>query len=213
MRKTIGYLPWLALAAAALLIFGFVVFATSATQEAGRINQKADAIVVLTGGGNRIVQAGRLLSEGRAGRLLISGVNRKASLADIRRLSRLSPKLFKCCVEVGYEAQDTIGNAVETRQWVKRIGIKRLIVVTSSYHMPRSLTELRRELPNIELVPYPIVPRGLREKPWWLNYELTRILAAEYLKLVPAAVRFAAARIARPFVASQGTADVGLGAQ
>ncbi|MFM1814479.1 MAG: putative exported protein [Pseudomonadota bacterium] len=198
----------LAVGLTALLLFGFVLFAVSASHEPDRAPPRSDAIVVLTGAGNRITVGGRLLAERRAGRLLISGVNRKTSLADVFRLARLERETFRCCVELGYEAQDTVGNAVETQKWVRRLGIRRLIVVTSSYHMPRSLTELRGALPDTELIPYPVVPPSLKLKPWWLSYTTTRTLLAEYLKLLPAAARFAAARVLKPFSGSHETANV-----
>ena len=39
---------------------------------------------------------------------------------DIYRKSGLSPELFECCVDVGYAAHDTTGNAEETKAWADR---------------------------------------------------------------------------------------------
>lgn len=198
MKRAARYLAGVSAVAVALLFFGFVMFANSATHDVRAAGLKADGIVVLTGGGNRIVVAGRLLADRRGRRLLISGVNRKASIADLRKLSGLDDVTFRCCVEVGYEAQDTIGNAEETRKWAQRFGMNRLIVVTSSYHMLRSLMELRAALPHSEFIAYPVVPTSLRDKPWWLSFSLTRTLAAEYLKLLPAAARLVFSQLLTP---------------
>lgn len=208
MKRAAQYFAGTIAVAAALLLFGFILFAVRATQEVQTTGMKADAIVVLTGAGNRILVGGQLLARRHAERLLISGVNRKVSVADVRRLSGLDDATFRCCVDIGYEAQDTIGNAEETRKWVQRLGVRRLIVVTSSYHMPRSLTELRAALPQTELLPCPVVPRALVDRPWWTSFSVTRTLAAEYLKLLPAAARFAVIRLLHPFKSDATSANV-----
>ncbi len=199
MRTRRRYILAILATAIGLFCAGFVMFALSASREAAPIAKPADGIVVLTGGGGRIAVGAKLLASGHAHRLLISGVNRRTRPADIRRLAKLGSSLFQCCVDIGYEARNTIGNAMETRKWVKQFGVRRLIVVTSSYHMLRSLTELRAALPSTDLVPYPVVPPSLKQKPWWLSMKNTRTLAAEYLKLMPAAARYAVARLLQPF--------------
>ena len=50
-----------------------------------------------------------------ASRLLISGVNRMTTREDLYRKSGLTPALFACCVDIGYDAHDTSGNAEETK--------------------------------------------------------------------------------------------------
>ncbi|MGE0023142.1 MAG: YdcF family protein, partial [Hyphomicrobium sp.] len=97
----------------------------------------------------------------------------------------------------------------ETRRWAEALGYDRLIVVTASYHMPRSLAELAREMPNIELLPHPVAPDGLRRKVWWLDSTTTRLLASEYIKFLPAAFRLAVARGMTPWQATAVTASSG----
>jgi uncharacterized SAM-binding protein YcdF (DUF218 family) len=179
----------------ALLLGGFVLFANVATRRAPAQLPRADGIVVLTGGGQRIETAIHLLREGSGRRLLISGVNRQTTREEVRRLVSPAGALFDCCVDIGYEALDTAGNADETRAWVERHAYAGLIVVTASYHMPRSLAEIGRALPGVRLVPYPVVPKGLQLEPWWLHYGATRILASEYLKFLPSALRYATSRL------------------
>jgi uncharacterized SAM-binding protein YcdF (DUF218 family) len=184
---------------ATLLAFagGFVLFTSVVARYTPGANERADAIVVLTGGELRLAVAAKLLREGRGGRLLISGVNRQTSLEDLKRISGLPDRLFNCCVDVDYAAHTTSGNADETKAWAKARGYKRLIVVTSSYHMPRSLTELRRTLPGVDLFPHPVVSNKLQPRRWWADPYTARVLFSEYVKFLPSAARYAVARLAR----------------
>lgn len=179
----------------AAFALGFVAFALVVMRTPDPTVAKADGIVVLTGGDIRIHEGARLLREGRAGRLLISGVNKHTGRQDVLKISGLGAQQFNCCVDLGYTALDTIGNAYETRSWAEAMRFESLIVVTSSYHMPRSIAELARELPNTTLIAHPVQPPGFTEGAWWLRPRTTRILASEYVKFLPAAARYAASRM------------------
>lgn len=185
--------------AAALVGIGFLLFAAAATRPPPELPPKADGIVALTGTQQRIAVAAKLLSTGQAKRLLVTGINRQATRGEIRRLTGLDAALFDCCVDLGYEAQNTIGNAEETSAWIKQHGFSTLIVVTSSYHMPRSLVELGRVMPNVTLIPYPVVSESFRRGDWWMRPGLVRLLAAEYVKFLPSAARFVLARLVHSF--------------
>jgi uncharacterized SAM-binding protein YcdF (DUF218 family) len=193
-RISKAFVLLLALGGAAL-VFGFVLFAVSVTREDAAGWDKADGIVVLTGGDNRIEAGAKLLTEGRARRMLISGVNRKVSREEMQRLLAIDKRLFNCCVDLGYEALDTVGNADETRTWANSNGYARLIIVTSRYHMPRSLAELALVMPGVTLLPYAVTPRRFPDTAWWLHPMTTRLLLSEYLKFLPAVARLTAQRI------------------
>ena len=182
--------------AVALFAFfgGFVIFASSIAHYAPAVGLQADGIVVLTGGEHRLSEAARLLAEGRGTRLLISGVNRATTRHDLHRKSGLSTAMFER-VDVGYAAHDTSGNADETKAWAAAHGFSRLIIVTSSYHMPRSLIELGRAMPATALVPYPVVSGNFRTERWWMHGATARLLFFEYLKFLPSAARFCVARL------------------
>jgi uncharacterized SAM-binding protein YcdF (DUF218 family) len=174
---------------------GFVVFASSVNRYTTGAGARAEGIVVLTGGEHRLREAARLLAEGRGKRLLISGANRMASRDDLHAKSGLSAELFECCVDIGYDALTTSGNAEETKAWARDKGYGRLILVTSSYHMPRSLIELGRAMPEVALVPYPVVSRNFRTERWWMHAGTARLLFTEYLKFLPSAARLGVARL------------------
>ncbi len=165
---------------------GFLYFLSVIDDEAAPDVHSADGIVVLTGGEARIPEAIKLLSQGKGHRLLISGVNPSTTRGELVSLSPNSRDWFSCCIDVGHAARDTIGNAEETRAWVEQRGFKSLIVVTASYHMPRSIAELRRALPDAELIPYPVKPGNLHVNSWWAHSGTLRFLVMEYVKFVPA---------------------------
>jgi uncharacterized SAM-binding protein YcdF (DUF218 family) len=184
-------------AIAVAFVAGFFVFASGVAQRTPNTVERADGIVVLTGGSHRLAEAAKLLADGHGKRLLISGVNRVTSGDDLLRKTGLSRELFETRVDIGYEAQDTPGNAQETMEWVHGQGFRKLIIVTSSYHMPRSLTELGRAMPEITFVPYPVVPQGLRKERWWRDPTMARLLLSEYVKFLPSAARFGVVRLLR----------------
>lgn len=174
-----------AVALSVALLAGFGFFIQLIASESHGNSAKADAIVVLTGGEARIPEAVKLLAEGRGQRLLISGVNPITTRNELARLTPYSKKWFSCCIDVDQIARDTIGNAEETRQWVDKLQFRSLIVVTASYHMPRSLAELRRAMPDLEFIPHPVTPNNLRLDEWWAHSGTLELLAMEYIKFVP----------------------------
>lgn len=195
MDRNARSLVYAGAAGATLLLAGFLVFAASAVRPPSQAKVIADGIVVLTGAERRIEAGLKLLREGSGGRLLISGMNPRTSPSDVLRHAGATDALAPCCIDFGYEAQDTVGNAVETKAWVERHGFSRLVVVTSSYHMPRSLTELALALPGVEFVAHPVMPRTLGQGAWWLRPYAARVLVTEYFKLLPTYARYAARQL------------------
>ena len=145
---------------------------------------RADGIVVLTGAGsNERIEAGvRLLEDGKGRRVLVSGVNREATREDIRKVGRAARRLYDCCVDLGYAAATTLGNARETDEWARAMRFHRLIVVTADYHMPRAMLELRTGLPGLELTPYPIPTSVVDARRWWRTGGGARLMMVEYTK-------------------------------
>ena len=178
-----------ALACAGLAI-GFVSFLRQIEQQPVTRVAHAQGMIVLTGGTARIGDAIELFSRGYADRLLITGVNQAITKSEIARLNPRSRDLIECCVDLGYEALNTIGNAREARVWAQQHRIApSLIVVTSNYHMPRAMAEFRRELPGYDLQAYPVVTLRMRDADWWRSLHAARLLGTEYLKFLVALAR------------------------
>jgi uncharacterized SAM-binding protein YcdF (DUF218 family) len=139
----------------------------------------------------------KLLAEGKAKRVLITGVNRTTTTEELKQLASHGDEYFTCCVDIDKEARNTIDNATETSQWVALHRYGSVIVVTSNYHMPRALAELARVMPGVRLIPYPVVDNNVHLDPWWSYPGTTKLLLSEYLKYLPALGRLGATDLVR----------------
>ena len=172
-----------------LLCIGFAFFIShiEALSDA-EAPRDADAIIVLTGGQSRIETGVELLREGKGRRLLISGVHPDTSLSQIRRAVGANRDIFGCCVDIDKAALDTVGNAEQAGAWARRYGFRSVIVVTSYYHMPRSLLEMRRKLPDIDIRPAFVLP-ATRHSPWFADAEALRVVVPDSFKYLVAILR------------------------
>lgn len=191
-----GFIRWIgfltvtaAIVGALALTGGFFWFAAQIADSEVTLNRNADGIVALTGAAARIPDAIELLASERGKRLLITGVHRATSASEIARLTPLYSKYFDCCIDLDRSALNTFGNALETKRWTREHNFTALIVVTSNWHMPRALAEIAHQLPDVTLIPYPVISEKVRTEPWWESISTTRFLVAEYLKYLFALVR------------------------
>ena len=149
---------WLAAAFGGVLgmwVLGLVWFLGIASRQT-LLPPHADAIVVLTGGHDRLEVALRLLAGGAADRLFVSGVGEKTDLAILAHRVGVNPGPLEHTVTLGHAAHSTRGNALETAAWAREHEVSSLLVVTTWFHMPRALAELRRVMPTVPVYAYPI---------------------------------------------------------
>ena len=175
--------------AAVLLLWlaGFAWFLHLAARPSS-LDPHADGIVALTGGADRVRTALRLLVAGAGGKLLVSGIGGGADLADLTRRARLDPRPLAPRITLGRGATSTRGNALEAAAWVRAQHLRSVIVVTGFYHMPRALTEFRRALPDIRLVPVSVRPPRLRRWDGLTTWVGLRLMVEEYMKFLAAQI-------------------------
>lgn len=186
--RAIRYVLWAAALGLVLLAGGFLLF-TQSLERREIAPEPAEGVVALTGGKDRIGEAFELLVDGKAKRLLISGVNPSTKAAELQRLVPHGDEYFPCCVDLGRAALDTRGNAIETAEWAKKHGFSSVIVVTSTYHMPRTLIEFSRAMPGVKLVPFGVVSPNVNVEDWWSHATTRKLLFSEYMKYLNALIR------------------------
>lgn len=164
---------------------GFVWFVRAASRPAPP-PPHADGIVAFTGGAARVETALHMLADGRADRLLLSGVGGGAELGDLAMRARVAPEPLASRVTLGRTALSTRGNAAETAAWARANGVRSLIVVTAFYHMPRALAELHRALPEVRLFPQPVLSGEAPGASGPGQRVPLRLLAEEYTKFLAA---------------------------
>ncbi len=162
-----------------LWVAGFISFYAS-TYNHGAPKIRTDAIVVLTGGPDRVNAGLDLLDAGKAETLFISGVYESVSIQALLRLWRDDVEEPPCCIMLGHEAANTTGNAAEVRKWVTQSDVRSIRLITASYHMPRALIRFRHALPDIEIVPHPLYSRDIRRN----SFAFWRLLVQEYNKML-----------------------------
>lgn len=176
-------------------LLGFLAFTAAIPRAVRDTTTRADAIVVLTGGRDRLAEAFRLLDAGMAPRLLITGVAQGVSLPQVieglgdNRDAAPSAALQTCCITLGYEAGNTVGNAAESAAWVEANKVRSVRLVTANYHIQRSRLEFRRTLPEIELILNPVYPPEVQDGFWFVKPRLLGLLAGEYHKFIGAWMR------------------------
>ena len=163
---------------------GLILFTRIIPSAPEQTNKTTQGIVIFTGGKMRLKEALTLFKQEKGTYLLISGVNPQTTLPDL-----LPGQADKTNITLDYKALDTKGNARETAKWVKKHSIKNFRLITSNYHMPRSLLELRYLLPDVEIVSHPVVGESFLEEKWWLNTNTLSLVIQEYNKFLFAFIR------------------------
>lgn len=168
---------------------GLIRFAHTIPDDVVDDTTAADAIVVLTGGSERLATGLRLLAERKGERVFISGVHPGVPVADLLRVAGIPASAADSRIETGYGARDTAGNAEETATWMRGRGYHSLRLVTGSYHMPRSLLEFQNALPEALVIPHPVFPHRVHQDAWWRSPGTAALIVTEYSKYLFATAR------------------------
>ncbi len=175
---------------AALWVGGFMVFTASIyfmsePKDSAKDHNHIDGAIVLTGGSNRVSRGLDLLSEGRIENLLVSGVHKDVEIRDIMNVWSKKDDAPPCCITLGREAGNTIGNAQEAKKWIEHNHFKQVYLITANYHMARSLLEFNHQIPKVKIIPFPVKPENFdyRQRIFW------RTSFVEYHKLLMTLLR------------------------
>lgn len=125
-------------------LLGFAAFMLSLGRPLDNVT--TDAIVVPTGSAGRIDRGIKLIQAKAAGRMLVTGVARDVRPHELAAQYDAPPRLFDCCIDLGFEAVDTRSNANETAAWVNNRQVRSVRLVTSDWHMARAKLELEHAL-------------------------------------------------------------------
>jgi uncharacterized SAM-binding protein YcdF (DUF218 family) len=200
-RKSVGVVTRTFLVILAVLLpiaGGFVHFVTALPPLTTDMSQ-TDAIVVLTGGGDRIPAALTLLQEGKAKKLFVSGVHKGVDVDALLRIdgapSQKPDATLAKRIDLGDMAADTFGNSVESVAWMRANNFKSLRLVTADYHIRRALIEFHMEAPDLVIVPNPIHPTGIVDGRWWRDRATVSLLLGEYGKYLIVRWRFLLTRL------------------
>ena len=166
---------------------GLAWFAEASREASDRPDLTTEAIVVPTGGSGRLEEGLSLLESGLAQMLFVTGVGEGVERAELRESH--DSALWACCVELGYEAEDTEANAREAAAWMESRSFTSLRLVTSGYHMLRATMEFRSAMPNATLVAHPVFPEHVKVEHWWRYRGTAALIASEFTKYLWALAR------------------------
>lgn len=151
--------------------------------------EATDAIVVLTGGSERLTTGLELLNAGKGKKLFISGVHPGLTLDHLLINQPVPQNLRSCCIILGHAAESTLGNADETLTWMTIENYHTMRLVTANYHMPRSLLIFRSAMPETLIIPHPVTPDSVKLHVWWRRPGTASLLVTEYNKYLLAVMR------------------------
>jgi uncharacterized SAM-binding protein YcdF (DUF218 family) len=192
LRRILSLWPWSPLFLFVLWLAGLIVFAADIPRQLEDSTTHTDAIIVLTGGSERVETGLSLLRQGLGDKLFVSGVYRGIDVAELLHLARQKPDQVECCIVLGHAADNTIGNAAETADWMKQEGYHSLRLVTGNYHMRRSLSEFRYAMPGVTIIAHPVFPDAVKRDQWWLWPGTAHLIIGEYSKFLLGQLRHAA---------------------
>jgi uncharacterized SAM-binding protein YcdF (DUF218 family) len=172
-----------------LWFFGLLNFIQIIPTKLTNEDPVSDAIVVLTGGSDRLKQGLQLLSKKKASKLLVSGVYRGNDVKRLLQVQQYNPSEVLCCISLGYAATSTEGNAIETADWIKRNSFNSITLVTASYHMPRSLMLFKHNMPEVKIIAHPVFPPQFKLEQWWTKSRTASLIISEYLKYTVVSIK------------------------
>ena len=165
-------------------VIGLVIFIYSIPSKKDPINlEGTEAIVVLTGGSMRIEEGFNIFYTSDAKKILVSGVGSGVKINDLKKIVKeigQDGKIDHEKIVLGSIAKNTASNAKEAKIFMSLNNFKSLRLVTSNYHIKRSLLVFKNQMPGIRIIPHPVCSDNFKK-----NKQDSILLAInEYNKLI-----------------------------
>ena len=167
-----------------LISFNFIIQTNYSYKNLSK--ESSDYVVVATGGSNRLKKGLDLMRKNFNGRLLLTGIGKgitKENIENAIAAKQWQKDILNCCVDYDYFAEDTKGNALETKIWTKKLNINSIYLVSANYHMPRLLLEMKAENPNLKIIPITVEADSTPIKNFW-KLKNFKLILNEYFKLL-----------------------------
>lgn len=168
---------------------GLVWFIDDMPQGSPAPQTKTKAIVVLTGGNNRISEGLRLLSQKKSPTLMISGVQKGTPLQAVIKASGYQGAVNHRRIALDYNSTTTVENARNVAKWCRQKKISSIRLVTANYHMKRTLIEFNHSLKNVKIIPHAVNPLDSSRNSWCKDYKVFCLYMNEYHKYLGALIR------------------------
>jgi len=149
--------------------------------------QKADAALVLAGDewGYRILTAAQLARDGFVPKVLVSGPDgnyglHECDLAIPFAVKQGYPESY--FVHMEHSAVSTVSEAQAVLPVIRRMGFKRIIVVTSNFHTRRAGAIFRKLAPDLTILVVAAPDKNFTADGWWHDREGQKTFFFEWEK-------------------------------
>lgn len=184
---TVKRLIYLILLVPASWVVGLFIFINNIPEQNLNFTQPVDAVVILTGGSMRLEEGLEEFARLKAKKLLISGVGQGATINTIltgAKNQELLNKINQNDIILGNLANNTITNALETKIFMTLHGFDSMLLVTSNYHILRSVLIFKRQMPEYTIYPFPVCSDNFRKSGNFISLPSLKLSATEYNKLL-----------------------------
>lgn len=160
------------------ITYSFIIFLQQIEYEEVIYNNSSDGIAVLTGGKGRINLGLELFKNNKNLKLIISGVDKRVSDKSI------IPDSFqnKDNITIDKYSESTYQNARVINGWIAKNKLKNVTIISSYYHMPRSMLLIQELTPGINFYPYPVKKNKTKKVSFKGNIFYNFFLVEEYIK-------------------------------
>ena len=140
--------------------------------------KKSYNVVILTGGKHRISKSFDFLNQNNIKSIFVSGVYPTTQPHHLFPRYKFSKQIP---IILGKKARNTYENALEIKQWQQDTKLDEIVLITSDYHMLRSLYEIKRVNNGLKIIPLAICSD--------MNFEFIINCLKEFHKMIVARSR------------------------